>query len=266
MSTYEPPVDALLIRGSVKHGETNWPDYVAEYHLTDQHVPALIRMATDPSLYEGTPGQFWGTVHARRALGQLRALDAVNALLDAYEPLGDYDEFWPEEVGRILAMVGPPAIPILTTRISDTQLDPLSRAIAIEAIGKIGETFPEFRDECVAILMKKLAEHENHKDAWSLNGEIVCTLMDLKAVESVPVIEAAFAAEVVDELECGSWPHVRFGLGLGLEPSGPEVSEKWANLHHFPALDRLLPPARPNPDKLRKLLKGTKAPKKGKRR
>ena len=54
-----------------------WPDYLTTFGLGAEHVPELIRMTSDSALNRGTGGDVWASTHAWRALGQLRAVDAV---------------------------------------------------------------------------------------------------------------------------------------------------------------------------------------------
>src|SRR5437763_1053966 len=92
---YLPPVDKLLTYGAIALTEPAWPDYVGELGLGPAQVPDLIRMATDHDLrFEEVPGDdiaFWGPVHAWRALGQLRALEAAAPLVVAFN---DPDDEW----------------------------------------------------------------------------------------------------------------------------------------------------------------------------
>jgi len=81
-TSYQPPVDKLLT-----YGESNlmtpdkWPDY-QELGIGPEHIPDLIQMATDEELNEADveSREVWAPTHAWRALGQLRAVEAVEPL------------------------------------------------------------------------------------------------------------------------------------------------------------------------------------------
>ena len=48
VSDYQPPVSNLLTIGRPKQiGRNQWFDYVEAYGFTEDHVPDLIRMASD---------------------------------------------------------------------------------------------------------------------------------------------------------------------------------------------------------------------------
>src|SRR5688500_14994100 len=105
--TYLPPVDRLLTLGAEPVRRRTWPDY-RNLGLEERHVPALIRMATDPVLYAGAerdPAR-WAPVHAWRALGQLRATAAAEPLLALLER--ESEGLWVyDEVPAVLGMIGP---------------------------------------------------------------------------------------------------------------------------------------------------------------
>lgn len=247
MSDYPAPVDKLLSFGERDFGD-DWPDYVADLGLRAEHVPDLIRMIGDEDLYEddGDPSAYWATIHARRALGQLQAVEAVGPLLAAMDEFGDLDDYWPEELPDILARIGPRAVPAIGQRLSEKRPGEYTRIACSSALEKIGNAFPEARDECIARLTEHLATREDDEDSWALNGFVANDLVDLKAVESASVIEAAFAADVVDESIAGGWQTARHGLGLGPAPSGHDIRPQWRLTFDRPAK------ARPNLDKLRK--------------
>ena len=76
---YQPPVDQLLSYGNPGTPTAEWPDYVGEFGLTAEHIPDLIRMATDRKLNLANVDslEVWAPLHAWRALGQLRAEAAI---------------------------------------------------------------------------------------------------------------------------------------------------------------------------------------------
>ena len=87
---YQEPVARLLDYGECKMAgggpaELAWPNYTNDLGLTPEHVPELIRLACDASLHaaDGESFAVWAPTHAWRALGQLRALEAVVPLLES---------------------------------------------------------------------------------------------------------------------------------------------------------------------------------------
>ena len=69
-------------------GPDKWIDYQKEYGLGQPDIDELIRLVSDKELYyeeteEGYPEEaMWAGVHASRALGQLRAVQAAEPLLE----------------------------------------------------------------------------------------------------------------------------------------------------------------------------------------
>ena len=94
--TYPPPVNKLLTYGASKAQLwQNWPNY-AELGLGPEHIPDLIRMATDNELLwaDSESLEVWAPIHAWRALGQLRAEAAIEPLLTLFEVPDEEDNEW----------------------------------------------------------------------------------------------------------------------------------------------------------------------------
>lgn len=106
------------LRGSFEQ----WRDYVSELELTVDDVPPLLGIvgpwsshltAVDEDVPDDAPPEFawFAPIHAWRALGQLRAVEAVAPMLaqaDALDELGDdwALEDWP----HVFALIGAAAI------------------------------------------------------------------------------------------------------------------------------------------------------------
>ena len=248
MSTYAPPIDALLTLGDDDPlGVNEWPDYVSTFGLTLAHVPDLLRMASEDRLYKmWGSAESWAPIHARRALGQLRAVVAVAPLLEAMDEFLDDDDFWAEETPKILAMIGPGGMPAIVARLSEQKPDAFTRLTCAAGLKAIAADFPEARPEIVEALTRQLALGEDDHDGWIVNAGIVDALTDLKAVESAGVIEAAFQADVVDESYAGGWASARYRLGLGRKPGGNDIRPQWRVFYAPPK------PKRPDPKVLLK--------------
>ena len=227
--TYEPPVDALLRCGECQGASVkDWPNYVQEFGLTADHVPALIQMAQDEQLwafFEGDydrEGEFreagitadealWAPAHAWRSLGQLQAAEAVAPLAEVLQER-DFDWCW-EEIPEVLGLIGEAAIAPLEELLS-TQFNYNTKISLVGGFGKIAETFPDLRDRCVEVLTRLLSDYKHHHR--SVNGALVTELFKLKATDpdSVVAMEEAYKAKKVDEMFVGSWARVQVDLGL----------------------------------------------------
>jgi hypothetical protein len=216
MTDYPAPVDKLLALGGAD-SRRSWPDYVARFGLTVEHVPDLIRMATDPELNLGDPKSdgVWAPLHAWRALGQLRAEAAVEPLLRLLTDEESDDDWAYEELPDVLGMIGPAALPALETALSDVSVDTYARAAVARAFVRIAADYPATRERSVELLSRELERPGNPPE---LCGFILGSLLDLKAVEAAPVIERAFAAGRIDESIAGDWPEAQYELGLADEP------------------------------------------------
>jgi hypothetical protein len=202
-TTYTSPVDKLLTLGEAESiPPERWPNYL-ELGLGPQDIPELIRMATDRKLrdleeeeYEDEDPDFWGPIHAIRALGQLHAEAAVEPLVNLLTELKD-DEWMLEELPSVYGMIGPVAIPALSAYLADPSHDMYSRGFAAESLEAIGKKYPESRSECISVISKQLEEFEEND--YELNAFLIASLAHLKAVETLPLIERAFEADRVDE-------------------------------------------------------------------
>lgn len=198
---YTGAVEKLLEIGTVKSSDKpdKWLNYPKEYGLTEADIPELIRLATDKDLFfEETEEEYpeeamWGAIHALRALGQLKATEAVEPLLEVFKWDDDYTS---GDLPFVFGLIGPAAIPALTGFIGIKQ-DPFDAGSAVEALAKIATNSPESRDEVIKVLTAQLA-HLGENDPI-LNAFIVSSLTDLKAEEALPLIEEAYDKESVDD-------------------------------------------------------------------
>jgi hypothetical protein len=224
-TSYQPPVDKLLT-----YGESNlmtpdeWPDY-RELGIGPEHIPDLIRMATDEELNEADSEsrEVWAPIHAWRALGQLRAVEAVEPLLGLFDRL-EYDDWVNEELPGVFGMIGPAALPVLAEYIADLSHNDSSRISAIAGIENIGKRWPDAKGESITLLEKRLKRFEENEP--DVNGFIVEALVELGARETAPVIERAFDEGYVDPIVMGDWDDVQVELGL---KSAEEVAQKRAS-------------------------------------
>ena len=197
-TTYEPPVDKLLTYGEPELTESDkWPNYL-ELGLGPEHIPDLIRMAKDEELNDADSEslEVWAPLHAIRALGQLHAEIAIEPLLSLFDN-PTYDDWVMEDLPRAYGLIGPAAIPALAAYVADRSRELFSRTFTSNALVEIGKMHPEARSEVISII-SKLLELFDEEDP-EVNGFLIADLGDLKAVETLPLIERAFNADAVDE-------------------------------------------------------------------
>ncbi|MFN8493718.1 MAG: DUF1186 domain-containing protein [Caldilineaceae bacterium] len=244
-NTYISPVSTLLTLGDIRRG-ADWPNYLA-YGLAEEHIPALIRMALDEDLHwaDSNSAEVWAPIHAWRALGQLHADAAIEPLVQLLHKVDEWDDDWVgEEIPKVLAMIGPSALPAIHTFLASPEHGLWARVAASATLEEMGKQHPASRAECVAVLTDQLRAYPQQDP--TLNAELIVALVELHAVEVAPVMEAAFAAKAVDLSIQGDWEEVQIELGLLAERLTPKPPMGW-----FPAAwgDRL-----PELTALRKML------------
>jgi hypothetical protein len=216
---YPPPVGSLLALGEATARAPEWPNYL-ELGLGPEHVPDLIRLASDRELFwaEEESDAVYGPIHAWRALGQLRAEAAVEPLIRAMA--NDPDSDWiGEEFPQVFASIGPAAIPALAAFLAESEEDVWSRITAVTSLEAVAKAHPDTRDAVVAAMTRQLAKIE--ENGPELNGFLINSLTDLGAAEAAPIMEQAFAAEAVDESIRGDWEEIQLALGLITERRTP---------------------------------------------
>jgi len=215
---YPEPVSTLLTLGETSWNE--WEDYQA-LGFTREHIPNLIRVATDQYLIvESEEPEFWAPIHAWRALAQLNAKEAIDPLINNFNLFEIADSDWlSDDMMRALIKLGPDCIPALAMYLIDTQHDTMARISAGETLKHITEQYPATSNQVKGILISALelfAENEEE-----LNGFLMGDLLDLKAVEAMPIIRSAFEAEAIDITIAGDLEDAEIELGFREERATP---------------------------------------------
>lgn len=212
MHDYSPSLNSLLTRGEPSRGP-NWPHYLTD--LTEADVPDLIRMATDLTLHtaDGDSPEVWAPVHAWRALGQLRAVAAVEPLAGLFGEHDLEDDDWVhEELPEVFVLMGPDCLPALARFLGDRAIDRYGRSSIADTMAKIGNQYPDARGEAVRLLAFQLERAED--ESPELNGFVIAALLDLHGIEALPMMQRAFEADAVDCSIAGDWYVVLSELGL----------------------------------------------------
>jgi hypothetical protein len=170
-------------------------------------------MVLDEPVYEGdgSKPELYASIHAWRALGQLKDARAIEPLIALVERSDDDDWVW-EDLPVVLRMIGPAAIPALTQSLTKTAGQFFTALTVVDCFEKMAQMNPGVRDECIAILNAQLEKAADNDPG--VNANIISTLTDLKATESLPIIERAFATGRVDEMIMGDWDDVQVEFGL----------------------------------------------------
>jgi hypothetical protein len=221
LHSYTDPVAKLLTYSGVdeRSPKDQWPDY-RELGLTEEHIPDLIRMATDLDLHnlrQESP-EVWAPLHAWRALAQLRAVEAVNPLVLLFEQLKD-DDWLPEELPTVFSMIGPGAIPTLERFLADDGVEEIGRISVPACLVRMAQDHPDDRDTCVGVLVRQLEKFETNGPA--LNGFLIIGLIDLGATQAIGLIRQAFSENQVDLSILGDVEDAEIEMGLRTNRSTP---------------------------------------------
>jgi len=279
--SYPAPVDQLLTLGEPEGRD--WLDY-RSLGLSDEHVPVLVELLLDEriawSAYTGgeNEAQYSAHLHAWRALGQLGVEAAVEPLLRRLA-LDWESDFANEDIPEALGMIGPGALDAVREALprAAAQPEPWTAVALSDALKEIATRHPQTRDEAVAAITAQLQGWRD-QDLY-LNTFLISNLLDLRAVEAAPVMEAAFAGRVVDTSVTGDWEDVQVRLGLLAERitprprDEPRLIDAWLEhggsfpLRRAPSQPAPPPPAHPaaRASKLRKAQKQASR-RKGKRK
>jgi Protein of unknown function (DUF1186)/PBS lyase HEAT-like repeat len=220
-SSYAPPVDQLLTLGEFAAHSEPWPNYL-ELGFRREHVPELIRLATNVARLwdhgeDEDVDEVWAPIHAWRTLGQLRAEEAIEPLIDLFDETDDSD--WVlEELPVVFGMIGRAAVPALSRCLADAENGLWNRIAAAEGLREIARE-EAAREEAIRALVKQL-EKWYRQDA-TLNAFLILYLAELKATEAAPLMETAFEKGAVDEFAAGDWEDVQVDLGLLPERTTP---------------------------------------------
>ncbi|BAZ39857.1 hypothetical protein NIES4101_58140 [Calothrix sp. NIES-4101] len=219
-TSYQPPVDKLLTLGLNLANQQH--DYIAELGLGSQHIPDLIRMGVDSALLNAESGSLeaWAPVHAWRALGQLRAEDAIAPLIELFHDLEDSDAV-SEELPKVFSDIGAVAISQLAAYLADDSHKLLSRVNAINSLEEIAKQDENARNLCIVVLTQQLQKYQQNSP--ELNGFIIAALINLQGKISAPVVKLAFESQQVAEDIVGNWADVQECLGISSEDELQEL-------------------------------------------
>jgi hypothetical protein len=249
---YAPPVDQLLSLGDSRYMQ-EWPDYL-RLGLGLEHIPDLIRMATDPALNDAPSERLevWAPAHAWRVLAQLHAIEAAEPLTLLFRRIHEnHDDFVGEDLPRAFGVLGPGAILALIAYLANGTNHLSARAAAAHSLKEIGILHPDAHEMCVAALAQQLGRFADQDPA--LNGFLVGYLLDLKGVEALDVMQRAFDAGAVEEAIAGDWEDAQIELGLKAKRDRPrqpsalqlQLREAVARLDEAQARHQPQPTSRP---------------------
>lgn len=224
----ENPIARLMELGKpTDTHEQAWPDYLS-LGIGNEHISALLEIATDAELInipDEDSVRGWAPVHAWRALGQLRAEEAINPLINLFHGIRDND--WViEEMPGVFAQIGTAAFLPLASYLRNTAYPTYSRLIAATAIKQMALNNTLVRDQAVDALAEQL--HGFKQNSPGVNGVLIANLVDLAAFEHADLIHRAFAEGPVDRFLAGDWRDVKKKLRTSAAAAAQENVTKRA--------------------------------------
>lgn len=194
-----------------------------ELGITTAHIPDLIDTILDDKYYfDEAEDASVAHLFAYIALGQLKTDDAIEGLILGIRKWSNSNwfEWFTEAVPIIFVNIGITALPRLICELQDANQIVDVRMSSLQYLESIGEKYPEVRERCVEAIVQELQKFEENSP--ELNGGLVGSLVwEFNAIETVPLIEAAYAADRVDPMLPGTWDDVQVELGLKKAPKIP---------------------------------------------
>jgi len=201
----------LLTFGEKRSSE--WPDYLGYFNFTETDIPDLIDIVSDESLHNAkTDGkEVWAPLHAWRALGQLKAAQAIQPLIDQFETLCD-DDWALSEIQKVMGMIGKPAIKPLGHYFLSSTPSEYAKIMAMDGLAEIAKTHEKLKPQILDIFKTYMRNPDTAK--IDLNGLLVSQLMDLHARELIDDIRPLYEQNLVDITISGDLEDVEISLGL----------------------------------------------------
>jgi hypothetical protein len=227
---FSEPVLALISLGEKAARATQWPDFT-KLGIIAEHIPELIRILESVEAFwpegEVDAPEVYAPIHAWRALGQLKAEQAIPFLIDLiiWNEEGDMDWIM-EEVPDVMGMIGPVCIPALEENLLHLLKLEWAPVTIAHCLTEVGQQHPQSRATCVKALEAGLENYATNDE--NVNGFLISYLADLKAVESAPLVEQAYQADMVDLSVQGDFEDWQIELGLLEKRLTPPPRYHWA--------------------------------------
>ena len=212
-------LSALFELGEVEHaGE--WIDYL-QFGFDEQDVFSLLLLVGNESLHDADvdSDEVWVPLHAWRTLAQIGSPSCIDPLLALFDLLVE-DDWALQELPRVIGMIGTPAVEPLTIYMNEIRHKELARIVAADGLKEIAERHPESREAVVEVLSAYLRVKD--KSMTTMNGLVICCLIDLKASESIEAIREIYSGGMADVSCAGDLEEVEISLGLREKRSTPK--------------------------------------------
>lgn len=216
-------------------GESEWPEPELLREILAEGERAfdpLLEIVERPDVDE--TGAIYFAAPLLALLGSPRGIEPLTALLR-----GDDEELmeWLCGLPSPLQALGPEVIPPLLEIACDESLPWYPRAMAAAKAKEIAGDDPDLRAMVAGAFLGALTDHvaraegrvgEPDDEELDVVGSLVCDLAELAYPEARPLIEAAFAAEIVNEEFIGPKDvEMLYEKGGETKPSPDDPREEW---------------------------------------
>ena len=140
-ASYSYPVSQLLTLGQffedVNWTAESWKGY-AKLGFDNSHIPELIAVLTDEELHAGCEPVPFAPVHAWRILAELKASEALPALVSLLRRLDDdVDDWIASELPSVFSKIGWDSVDVLAPFAADERNGIYARGGACRSIGEV---------------------------------------------------------------------------------------------------------------------------------
>jgi hypothetical protein len=208
-------------------GEPGWHDWMdySSIGLNEAHINELLHIVQNTSaIWDEAEDVEWAPTHACRALAQLRAVEAFDALIHLHETEGENDWIG-EDIPVALATLGAPVIAKLREYLCNLTNNSWTRIAASHALEIMSVQYPETRADCIAAQCAGLELFEQNEE--DVNAFIISFLADMNAPETAPLVERAFQSGNVDLTIMGDYEEFQIAVGLLEERITPAPRYGW---------------------------------------
>ncbi|WP_309386434.1 hypothetical protein [Cerasicoccus frondis] len=205
--TYSDKLKPLLKLGAPTRGP-QWLDYAKQFGLTTADEAELLRMAQDKDLNQlkSKNRAVFAPLHAIRALKQVGTEAIVTPLIQILEAYED-DDWVSVDIPRTLAKLGKSVIPEIEQYLRNVSNSESARFSLASFYTACDEQHPHLRSTLTNSAHSLISDFDRFEPEF--NAFIICELMRLHAISSLPAIRLACLSKQVEEIICGDYADIK---------------------------------------------------------
>ncbi len=218
-SKYTGRVANLFSLGRDAALRAEYISYVKKFGLTHEDIPQLLKLAQDKEIYnyeyeedENDVMVFYGVIHARYALSELKVPEFKDILIQMVEDGDDddYDDWILDDFTKLIRPYRKEMYDYFAKSILNSTLSSWTRLSYIDTIREMLQVDEVSLDEVKVLIEKVLLTGENP----IVNAHVIGLCVDYKLIEFHEHIKACFERDAVDLAYMGDLEDVEIALGL----------------------------------------------------